>query len=106
MITREEFLNAIETINSYKKQLTEPFEKMKADLDNKDFSYLILNENTSVFECNLSTIIPRILRDNDIKKLGDLKNFKKKDLLSFWSFGKKHLSELERCLFQAGIILV
>lgn len=106
MITREEFLKAIETINAYKKQVSEQFEKMKSDLDEKDFSHLELNENTSIYDADLSVKSMNILRFAEIEKLGDLKEFKRSDLFRFRGLGKKGLNEIEKCLLQAGIVLV
>ena len=93
-------------VNQYKKQVTEQYEKMKIDLDKKEFTHLILDENTHIYNSGLSVKILNILVWAKVEKLGDLKTFKKKDLLRFRGLGKKCFNEIEKCLLQAGIVLV
>ena len=105
MITEQEFLNAIEIINNYKKQVTEQFEKMKTTLDEKEFTHLILDDSTSIWDSGLSVKSINILKAVEIEKLGDLREYKKTDLFRFRGLGKKGFNEIEKCLLQAGIVL-
>ena len=105
MITETEFLNAINVINKYKKQITEQLEKIKTNLVEIDFSHLSLDENTNVRDCGLSKRALHILLCLDIEKLGELKEFKKSDLLKLRNSGKVSINEIEKCLFQAGIVI-
>lgn len=106
MITEKQFLEAIDIINQYKKQVTEQFEKMKIDLDEKEFTHLILDENTTLWDSGLSVKSINILKAVEVEKLGDLKGYKKTDLFRFRGLGKKGFNEIEKCLLQAGIVLV
>ena len=105
MITETEFLNAINVINKYKQQITEQLEKIKINLVEIDFSHLSLDENTNVRDCGLSKRALNILLCLDIKKIGELKEFKKSDLLKLRNSGKVSVDEIEKCLFQAGIVI-
>ena len=106
MITKEEFLKALETVNNYKIQVSEQFEEMKKNLDEKDFSHLVLTPKTKVVDSGLSVLAINILKATEIEYLGELGQFKRKDLLRFRCMGKKTLAEVEKCLLQAGIVLV
>jgi vacuolar-type H+-ATPase subunit D/Vma8 len=44
-ITYEEFKNAVETVEEYRKQVSGKFEQMKKDLDNKDFSIYLITKD-------------------------------------------------------------
>jgi DNA-directed RNA polymerase alpha subunit len=105
MITKEEFLKALDTVNNYKIQVTEQYEKMKLSLDEKDFSHLVLTPKTKVIDSGLSFSSMNVLKACDIYYLGEMEQFKRKDFLLFRNIGKKKLAEIEKCLFQAGIVL-
>lgn len=105
MITEQEFLNAIEIVNNYKKQVKEQFEKAFAVLEKEKFSHLTLNKNTSIYDSGLSVRNMNILKACDISVLGDLMDFSKSELLQFRGLGKAGFLELEECLLHAGIVL-
>ena len=106
MITEEEFLKAIETVNNYKKQVYLKLDRMKAALEDKKFTHLILDENTYIYDAGLCAKITNIMKQNNINKLGDLKNYTRADLRNFRHIGKKGIDEIEQCLLQAGIVLI
>ncbi len=106
MITREEFLKALDTVNNYKLQVSKEFQEMKISLDEKDFSHLVLSPKTKIIDSGLSVLAINILKNIEIEYLGELSQFKRKDLLRLRCMGKKTLTEIENCLFQAGIVLV
>ncbi len=106
MITKEEFLNALEIVNNYKIQVSKQYEEMKKNLDDKDFSHFILTPKTRIEDSELSVAAMNILKRCEIEYLGELEQFKKSEIMRFYGIGKKTFSEIENCLFQAGIVLV
>lgn len=106
MITKEEFLKALDTVNEYKLQVSQEFKEMKISLDEKDFSHLVLTPKTKIVDSGLSVFAINILKACEIEYLGELEQFERKDILRFRFMGKKTLTEIENCLFQAGIVLV
>ena len=106
MITKEEFLNALDIVNNYKLQVSNQFEEMKKTLDEKDFSHLVLTPKTKIVDSGLSVLAINILKACEIEYLGELEQFKRKELMRFRCMGKKTLAEVEKCLLQAGIVLV
>ena len=106
MITREEFLKSLDIVNNYKSQVSKEFQEMKISLDEKKFSHLVLSTKTKIIDSGLSVFAINILKAAEIEYLGDLSKFKRKDILRFRCMGKKTLTEIENCLFQAGIVLV
>ena len=101
MITKEEFLKALDTVNEYKLQVSQEFKEMKISLDEKD-----LTPKTKIVDSGLSVFAINILKACEIEYLGELEQFKRKDILRLRCMGKKTLTEIENCLFQAGIVLV
>ena len=122
MITKDEFLKALEIVNNYKIQVSEQFEEMKKDLDKKEFSHLAITKNTSINKTDLSVRALNALKANSdryesLKNLrwdwnkceitvGHFEILKKSDLYGFRNIGKKSIDEIERMLFEAGIVLV
>ena len=122
MITKEEFLKALEVVNNYKIQVTTQFEEMKKDLDKKSFSHLSITKETPINDADLSIRALNALRANSdkfesIKELrwdwkkcevtvGHFEGLKKSDLYGFRNIGKKSIDEIERMFFEAGIVLV
>ena len=102
MITKEEFLNALDIVNNYKLQ----FEEMKKTLDEKDFSHLVLTPKTKIVDSGLSVLAINIFKACKIEYLGELEQFKREELMRFRGMGKKTLAEVEKILLQAGIVLV
>ncbi len=122
LITKEEFLSALEIVNAYRRQVTEQFEEMREELKIKDFSLLALNEDTLMSDTGLSTRARNALwcyalnHIPEVKGLdwtwnkcevtiGHFKNIKKSELVKFRNFGKKSLTEIEKVLFEAGIVI-
>lgn len=120
MITKEEFLKALETVNNYKIQISEQFEEMKKNLDKKDFSHLLITKDTSITKTGLSVRSKNALRANSVKflktknlnwwndevKISHFEGLKKSDLHGFRNIGKKSINEIEKMFFEAGIVLV
>jgi DNA-directed RNA polymerase alpha subunit len=122
MITKDEFLKALEIVNNYKIQVSEQFEEMKKDLDKKEFSHLAITKNTPINKTDLSVRALNALKANSdryesLKNLrwdwnkceitvGHFEVLKKSDLYGFRNIGKKSIDEIERMLFEAGIVLV
>ena len=106
MITREDFLKALDIVNDYKSQVSKEFQEMKISLDEKDFSHLVLTPKTKIIDSGLSLLAINILKAINLEYLGELEQFKRKDILQLRGMGKKTLIEIENCLFQAGIFLV
>jgi len=79
---------------------------MKISLDEKDFSHLILTPKTKIVDSGLSVFATNILKACEIECLGEMVQFKRKDVLRFRHIGKKTFAEIEKCLLQAGIVLV
>ena len=99
MITKEEFLKALDTVNEYKLQVSQEFKEMKISLDEKDFSHLVLTPKTKIVDSGLSVFAINILKACEIEYLGELEQFERKDILRFRFMGKKTLTEIENCLF-------
>lgn len=122
MITKEEFLKALEIVNNYKIQVSEQFEEMKKDLDKKSFSHLSITKDTSINDSDLSVRALNALKVNSDKldclkglswnwnkcevTIGHFEGLKKSDLYRFRNIGKKTIDEIERMFFEAGIVLV
>ncbi len=122
MITKIEFLKALETVNNYKKQVTEQYEEMKKDLDKKSFSHLPITKKTRIIDANLSVRTLNVLKSNihkfesikDLKwdflecevTVGHFEVLKRSDLYGFRNLGKKSIKELDRLFFEAGIIMI
>lgn len=117
MITKEEFLQALEIVNNYKKQVYKQYNEMKRDLDKKDFSHLVITKETLINEMGLSVrarnalMINRIRQDKykDLKgdsiKIKHFEDLRKKDLQGIRNIGKKTQKEIEKMFLAAGIIL-
>jgi DNA-directed RNA polymerase alpha subunit len=122
MITKEEFLKALEIVNNYKIQVSEQFEEMKKDLDKKSFSHLSITKETFINDTYLSVRALNALKANSDKldcleglrwdwekcevTVGNFEGLKKSDLYGFRNIGKKSIDEIERMFFEAGIVLV
>jgi hypothetical protein len=118
MITKEEFLKALEIVNSYKAQVLEQFQEMKKQLDNKDFSNLLITKDTPLIDTGLSIKALNGLTAyahyeiEEVKvngfryeiKVGHFENVKRSDLLQVRNIGKKTFGEIEKMFFQAGIV--
>ena len=121
MITKEEFLKALETVNNYKAQVLEQFQEMKKQLDNKDLSNLLITKDTPLTETGLSVRAINVLAPyaiNEIEaakglrcgwsdceiKVGHFENVKRSDLLKLRNMGEKTFEEIEKMFFQAGIV--
>jgi hypothetical protein len=123
MITKEEFLKALEIVNNYKAQVLEQFQEMKKELDNNNFSNLLITKDTPLRETGISVkaiealIAYATYEIEEAKglrcswhdcqlKVGHFENFKRSDLLKLRNIGVKTLVEIEKVFLQAGIILV
>ena len=120
MITKEEFLKALEVVNNYKIQVSEQFEEMKKDLDKKDFSHLVITKDTPIRDAGLSVRALNALKANchweglpwkelprgDYGSVGDYEWLSKSQIRRFRNVGKKTIDEIERMFFQAGITLI
>jgi DNA-directed RNA polymerase alpha subunit len=105
MITEEEFLKAIETVNNYKLQVSNSYREMQKVLNENHFSSISLTEDTHINESGLSVLQRNILKAQGFEKLSDLKNITEKELKMFRYCGTKAFVDITECLFQAGIIL-
>ena len=122
MITKEEFLKALEIVNNYKIQISKEFEEMKKELGKKNFNYLPVTKDTLITETYLSVralnalhaySLNHIEEIKDLKwswdfcevKVGHFENIKKQELHKFRNFGKKSIEEIEKMFFEAGMIL-
>lgn len=110
MITREEFLKALETVKNYEIQISEQFEEMKKILRKKDFNHLAITKETFIRDAGLSmralNCTENFLREHNLSfKIGSLEGFKRRDFMMYRLFGKKSLDELEMMLFKVGIVL-
>lgn len=121
MITKEEFLKALEIVNNYKIQVSEQFEEMKKDLDKKSFSHLSITKDTPINNAGLSVRALNCLRSNldrfdslkDLRwdwnncevTIGHFEDLKKSDLCGLRNIGKKSIDEIERMFFEVGIVI-
>lgn len=110
MITKEEFLKALETVENYEIQISEQFKEMKEKLSKKDFSHLVITKETKLGDTGLSTRALNVLKcfadDHDLKwEVGSFEGFKKIDFMKYRDVGKKTLDEIEMMLFKVGIVL-
>lgn len=120
MITKEEFLKALDVISNYKKQISKDFEEMKKQIEDKNFLIMDITEDSLLKDINLSMrIINGLLRltwhNDKFKHLEKVKfkeitikhfsELKKDDLWVAGNIGKKSIDEIERCFYQAGIII-
>ena len=122
MITKEEFLKALNIINDYKKQVSEEFEYVKKQIENKNFSMMVITEESFLIDINLSVRSLNVLHSLSYKsdkfkhlniplqrrspyKIKDFLTLKKSDLYMCQNTGQKTIEEIEKCFFQAGIII-
>lgn len=122
-ITREQYLDAINTINAYNTQVTKDFDEMKNNLVSfatpvpitKDTIFLDLK--TNVYQTKIVYAIVhrwnyfKMWRDiitvenrEDIT-LEHISRIKKSDILALRNVGLKSIDWLERTLFEAGLFL-
>jgi DNA-directed RNA polymerase alpha subunit len=107
MITYEEFLNAVEVINNYKKQVEEDYIRLKNVSQNKYITYDYPNKNTLIKDSDLSVRALTVLHQNNLidKKIKDLSNYSITDLLKFKNMGKRTLNEIKMLCHLCGFSL-
>lgn len=109
MITDKEYNEARELIKRYLKQERDYKQSVRHNLDNKVFDKNVYTPETTLWDCDLSTGLITILRNNGFSfndKLNRFKNISKNDIAKFSGIGQKRISELERLLKTAGIELL
>lgn len=75
------------------------------DGNNSNSTKPILCKRTSILDSGLPTRTVNILKFRDIKVLGDLERFKKRDLLKLRGISKKSIFLIEECLLKVGIVI-
>ena len=118
MITKEEFLKAVDIVNKYKAQVTKEFNEMSDKLKENKCSSFVLTKDTSIYDAGLSVRAINRLRVNydTIKGLENLDNqnltigcfenkLTKQHLYNFRNTGKKTIDEIIDVFFEAGVII-
>ena len=118
MITKEEFLKALDIVNKYKLQVINEFNEIADELDKNKFNDLILTKDTLIRRSGLSIRAINALRANydTIKALKDLDSWKitighfennltRRDLFKFRNVGKKTIEEIISVFLKAGVII-
>lgn len=118
MITKEEFLKAVEIVNEYKAQVTKEFNEMSDKLKENKCSSFVVTKDTSIYDTGLSVrAINRLKANYDtIKGLENLDNqnitigcfenkLTKQHLYNFRNTGKKTIDEIIDVFLQAGVII-
>ena len=123
MITKKEFLKALEIVNEYKRQTEKQFEEMQKHLNESNFDKknIVNKKQTIISKSGLSIkalnacVYAYFLQDENSNRidysyrdklnLEDLKNIKRSDFKKFPNTGVKTIQEIERVLFEVGIIL-
>jgi len=95
-ITEKEYLEALDIVKNYRKQI-----------DDDCLIALVDAENIIIEECDISVRLINCLKYAELNKLKliDFKNFSKSELMSISHFGKKTLTELEEILLLYGVEL-
>jgi DNA-directed RNA polymerase alpha subunit len=108
MVTYEEFLKAIETINSYKLQVETDYLRLKNHTKSKSLIFEIPTKETLILDSNISVRALNVLKGNDFygKKIGDLKNYTINDLCKLRNMGKKTLAEIKELCYLCGFTLL
>lgn len=99
-ITKDQFLQALETLNQYKKQLDESIVLAQKELDSLP-RFLGVTHEMELGDTKLSVRLYNILRHyHGIRQIGDLKNLSKLEFIQTPFVGVKAIEELEElCLF-------
>ena len=118
MITKEEFLKALEIVNEYKAQVINEFNEIAEELDKNKFNDLILTKDTLIRHSGLSLRAKNgIFRNVEtIKALKDVDSWKltighfennltRRDLFKFRNIGKKTIEEIISVFLKAGVII-
>lgn len=122
MITKEEFLKALEIVNEYKAQLTKEFNELINELEKNNCSKLNLTKNTLIHNAGLSVRAINVLKGNSqyIRVVKDLvwnhnetevtighfeENLTKYQLYKFRNSGKKTVDEIVDVFLEAGVII-
>jgi DNA-directed RNA polymerase alpha subunit len=120
MITKEEFLKALDIVNKYKEQLSNEYEEMNNKLKDNDFALKSFTKETLLSETNISVraknaIKSSFMRNEETKhlqwdyhcnaKIGDLENLSKTELMQHRNIGKKTIKEIESLICSAGVFL-
>ena len=122
MITKEEFLKALEIVNEYKAQLTKEFNELINELEKNNCSKLNLTKNTLIHNAGLSVRAINVLKGNSqyIRVVKDLVwnhnetevtighfegNLTKYQLYKFRNSGKKTVDEIVDVFLEAGVII-
>lgn len=118
MITKEEFLKAVEIVNEYKSQVTKEFNEMSDKLKENKCSSFVLTKDTPIYSTELSVRALNGLKANydTIKGLENLdyKNITigcfenkltKYHLYNFRNIGKKTIDEIIDVFLEAGVII-
>jgi DNA-directed RNA polymerase subunit alpha len=64
-----------------------------------------MDENTKIHESTIPKRYYNVFGYAEIETLGELKDFRRSDILKFRNCGKKTLYEIEKCLSEIGIFL-
>ena len=118
MITKEEFLKALEIVNEYKSQIINEFNEIAEELDKNKFNDLILTKDTLISRSGLSrrAINALYINYDEIKALKGLDSWKltighfennltRRDLFKFRNVGKKTIEEIISVFLKAGVII-
>lgn len=107
IITKQEYITALDIVRQYQKQIVDEYEKVMQN-------YIPYDENTIVDDLYKEKIIGCRLYNSlrcylDKKELNipikDLFEVKKTELMKFRNFGKGSISELERVFLTCGVVL-
>lgn len=104
-ITREQFLEAIELINRYKKQIEQDIESLSHKKGGViDFG--ILDPNTNIIDVDgISVRLLNTLKSNEIDgKLSNLRNVSLKEFRQYRNVGPSTLRELIELCVAAGVM--
>ena len=116
MITKEEFLKALEVINNYKIQINGPYYEMTGLLEKNNLSKSVISKETLLKDADISvrslnvlmSVSSQLLLTKDISikelKLGHFEGVKKLDFYRCHNVGRKSFIEIEKIFFEIGII--
>jgi hypothetical protein len=133
-ITREQYIEAVQTVIDYKKQISEQFQEVKKELEKHnlhkvDFEKLIITPETPIYKTSLSgrtqtIIISNLTRikDREISieatdeereyewsysyfKIKHLQEFTREELYDWRMVGNKVIIEIEEMFFGSGMTL-
>lgn len=109
MITREEFLKAVEVIRQYKAQLQEQMLEVQ-NVEDELPPNVNITRDTLIEDANMTVRLFNILhwnfyRKRENKTIGELENLSVSEFLSFRNSGRKTLQQLQELCAYAGIQL-